>query len=74
MKYTKSIIKPTQRSIIKKKKKNQHINLKNYAQYALIAIESKPISPNELKTIYAIINKNLKKQNTLKFNAFPHFN
>ena len=74
MKYTKSIQKPTQRNIIKKKKINNNIDLKTNGQFLLIALESKSITPNELKTLYAIINKALKKQNTFQFNAFPHFN
>lgn len=74
MKYTKAIQKPTQRNIIKKKKIINKINLKSNAQFLLIALESKSVKPEELKTLYYIINKALKKQNTLKFDAFPHFN
>lgn len=74
MKYTKALLKPTQRAMIKKKKQNQHLNLKNQAQYELISLESKPITPNELKTLYNIINKNLKKQHSLRMNIFSHYN
>lgn len=74
MKYTKSIIKPTQRKILKKQIINNHINLKKSTQYLLISLESKPVKPHEIKTLFLTINKALKKQNTLQFNAFPHFN
>jgi ribosomal protein L16/L10AE len=61
-----------QRSLMKKTKQNT--SLSTHFCLFLIAVESKVVSSNELKTLYNTINKLLKKQNKIEFKFFVHLN
>ena len=74
MKFFKYKLKLQQRKILKTTKINNSLEIYKKYNIIFISLESIFLTPLQLKTIYSIINKFLKKQYNIVFKCFPHIN